>query len=154
MKKTLSLSLLAALIFSFTSCVKTVDTTPPPPASHPLTGSWYISSSDVSNDGYNWYTFDANMPGVFTFYNNGIADYDDNVGTMSGTWTMDVVDGDYYDEDGNYLSGEHNNLVIYVEDRNTYLNLALDYVDLYNRNSFTGTYYNGKSIERYTFSRY
>ena len=153
MKQLLHIALCTAVIFSFSSCIKTVEL-PPPTPSDPLTGSWYLYDASESY-GSGWYSFNAGINGILTFYENGNAQYDDGSIFMQGEWyTTDVSDG-YYDQYGNYYTNLHQSFEISCTGSgNNSLYLYLDDISFAGSNQFTGTYYTGKSIERYTFKRY
>jgi hypothetical protein len=147
----LTLALLVAA--SVASCVKTVDV-PQTPAAAPVTGSWIITDA-AENDGTGWYSFNPGIDGVFTFYNNGGAQYDDGYTIMQGNWNSYTQTGGYYDAYGNYYTGAHQVFEVQASSNGGgSLNLYLDDISFLNRNAFIGTYYNGKGIEKYTFSRY
>ena len=145
--------LFAALIFSFASCIKTVETAPPPIAD-PLLGSWYLYDASESY-GSGWYSFNANVNGILSFYENGTAQYDEGNIFMQGYWyTIDASDG-YYDAYGNYYVEPHQSFVAsFTGSRGSSLDLYFDDISFVGSNQFTGTYYTGKSIQRYTFKRY
>ncbi len=152
MKKLLHFSLFTAILFSFTACIKTVET-PTPVVVDPLVGSWYLYDASESY-GNGWYPFDAGIDGVLSFYENGNAQYDDGNIFFQGSWyTTDVSDG-YYDEYGNYYTGYHQSFQTSLSGNNNgSLSLYFDDISFAGSNQFTGTYYTGKSIERYTFKR-
>lgn len=151
MKKLLHLLLFTAVIFYSSSCVKTIET--PPPAVDPLIGSWYLYDASESY-GNSWYSFDTEIDGVLTFYQNGNAQYDDGNIFMQGDWYItDITDG-YYDEYGNYYTNLHQSFQVSFSGSGNSLDLYFDDINFAGNNQFTGTYYNGKSIERYTFKRY
>ena len=152
MKKFLSLVLFAAAIISFSSCVKTVNT-PPPPVTDPLSGSWYLyDASEYSNGA--WYSFDPGIYGVLTFYNNGNAQYDDGNVLLQGGWATNYTSYGYYDEYGNYYTDEHESFQCsFTSNSSNSLFLYFDDISFAGNNQFTGTYYTGKSVERYTFRR-
>lgn len=153
MKAILSLSSLLLISMCFTSCIKNVDVITPP-AINTVTGTWYISDA-AKNNGYGWKGFNANLPGVFNFYNDGSAQYSDNLGSMQGYWSSNYVYTDYYDVYGNYKTNSHNDFKIDVSANDgSYIVLGFDDISFAGNNQFTTTYYDGKSIERYTFERY
>jgi len=154
MKLFLRILLFTALVSSFASCIKTVESAPPPPVTDPLLGSWYLYDASESY-GNIWYSFNAGINGVVSFYENGDAQYDDGNILMQGYWyTIDASDG-YYDEYGNYYTEPHQSFVAsFKGSGGSSLDLYFDDISFAGRNQFTGTYYTGKSIERYTFKRY
>lgn len=154
MKAILSLSSLFFFSAIFTSCVKNIDVISTPPATNSVTGAWYVSDASA-NYGNGWVSYNADLPGVFNFYGDGTAQYSDNLGTMQGYWSSDFVYSDYYDEYGNYKNNGHNNFKINVTANNGgYVYLNFDDISFSGRDNFITTYYDGKTLERYTFSRY
>ncbi len=152
MKAFLPLAWVAIFAIALTSCSKTVDVAPAP--YNPVIGSWKIVETSA-NDGFGWYSFNAKVHGVFTFYESGTARYYDNYNDMVGDWYMNTVTTGYYDEYGNYYNGPHNNFDVYVSDNSgNYIDLAFDYITFTGNNQFTSTYYNGKIVYRYTFARF
>lgn len=151
MKQFLHIGFLAAVIFSFSSCVKRVEA---PPAVDPLIGSWYLYDASELY-GNSWYSFDAGINGVLSLYSNGNAQYDDDNVFMQGNWyTADINDG-YYDEYGNYYTNLHQSFQASLNGGGgNSLSLYFDDISFAGNNQFTGTYYTGKSIQRYTFKRY
>ncbi len=152
MKSSLHIFVFAALIFCFSSCVKTVEV-PSAPAIDPLVGSWYLYDASQLN-GSSWYSFDAGINGVLSFYGNGAAQYDDGSEVLQGSWsTADASDG-YYDEYGNYYTNSHETFQTSLSaNGNSSLYLLFDDISFAGNNQFTGTFYTGKTIERYTFRR-
>ena len=150
MKKFLRFLFIAAIIFSFTSCIKTVDS--PAPAVNPIAGSWYLYDATESY-GSDWYAFNANIYGVLTFYSNGSAQYDDGNLFMHGTWYMNDINDGYYDRYGNYYSDWHQNFEASLNGNGRSLDLYFDNISFVGNNKFIGTYYTGESIQRYTFVR-
>ena len=82
MKQILHITLLAAVVFSFTSCIKTVEA-PPPPAVDPLVGSWYLYDASELY-GNNWYLFDPGIYGIVSFYQDGRARYEEGNALLNG----------------------------------------------------------------------
>ena len=146
-------ALASLIIASLASCVKTVEV-PQPPASNPITGSWIITDA-VENDGTGWYPFNPGIEGVFTFYNNGTAEYDDGYSFLQGNWDSYTQTGGYYDQYGNYYTDAHQTFQVKAgSNGGGSLDLYFDDISFVNTNQFIGTYYNGKGIEKYIFSRY
>ncbi len=153
MKKLLSLLLFYAAIISFSSCIKTVDAVPPQPVTDPLAGSWYLYDASENSNG-SWYSFDPGIYGVLTFYNNSNAQYDDGNVLLQGDWSTNYTSDGYYDEYGNYYTDEHEGFQCsFTGSGNNSLYLYFDDISFAGNNQFTGTYYTGKSVERYTFKR-
>ena len=153
MKTTFTLVTMLLISLCFTSCVKQVDVITPP-AQNSVTGTWYVSDAS-SNNGYGWSSLNANLPGVFSFYGDGTAQYADNLGTLNGDWNSELVYTDYYDEYGNYQTNSHNDFKVDVSaNDDSYVDLSFDDIIFAGNNQFIATYYDGKSIVRYTFTRY
>lgn len=153
MKKLLSLSI-TAFILLFASCTKTIEVTPTPQPENSIAGTWYIHDASVNN-GNGWYSFDAGAPGIFTFYNNGIARYSDENGDQQGSWSMNYILSAYYDIYGNYFNDYHNDFQIAVSNNyGSNINLYFDDISFAGTNRFSATYYNGKNIVEYNFYRY
>lgn len=141
--------LLAAFLIS--SCSKKDVVVP----QNPIVGSWVLTNADQS-DASGWTPFYTGLEtGVFYFYANGTAEYDDGNVVQQGTWYMPAVTGPYYDENGNYQNSYHNSLQIHLTDAYTHsaVDMNFDYVSFVG-NRFTATYDNGSSTERYFFSSY
>jgi hypothetical protein len=152
MKQILRITLFVAVIFSFSACVKTVETLPQP-AVDPLVGTWYLYDASKSYDNY-WQSFDPGIYGVLSFYENGNAQYDDGNILMQGSWYTSYTNNGYYDAYGNYYTDAHQSFQASFTGGNQPFNLYFDDISFAGNNQFTGTYYTGKSIERYTFERY
>jgi hypothetical protein len=153
MKQILRITLFAAVLFSFTSCVKTVET-PPLPSVDPLVGTWYLYDASKLYDN-TWQSFDAGIYGLLSFYKNGDAQYDDGDILMQGSWYTNYISDGYYDAYGNYYTDPHESFqASFTGGANQSLNLYFDDISFAGSNQFTGTYYTSKSIERYTFKRY
>lgn len=155
MKPILRLTFFLLVATSFTSCMKVVDI-PNPEAVNPLAGSWVVSGAN-ENDGYGWQPFSPGFEnGIFEFYDHGSARYDDGNISFSGSWHITNSDNSYYDEYGNFYSGPHQSLETFTSDpySDNTLNLYFDYIAFVNSNLFIATYFDGKYVERVSFSRY
>lgn len=140
------------LILSFSSCIKAYEA-PPPVLIDPLVGSWYLYDASESY-GNGWYAFNAGIDGVVSFYENGTAQYDDGYSLLQGSWLTSYISDGYYDEYDNYYTGNHESFQTSLSGNgSTSLDLYFDDVAFSGNNEFTGTYYTGKSVERYTFRR-
>jgi len=152
MKQFLSLTLITVAILSFTSCIKTAET-PQPPAVDPLVGSWYLYDASESY-GNNWYPFDPGIYGILSFYKNGSAQYDDGNFLLNGYWYSSYISDGYYDQYGNYYTDLHQNLEASFSGGSNSFDLYFDEISFAGHNTFIGTYFTGKNIQRYTFKRY
>jgi hypothetical protein len=151
--KTVLQSLLTFIICSFllTSCGKNVGV-----VADPIVGSWVLTDAAKGNAN-GWrplYTGFEN--GVFTFYANGSASYDDGFIKYQGSWIISSSTTGYYDYYGNYYTDFHDALQVRLREfsTNSSINLYFEDVNFNSGNYFTATYYNNFSIERYGFSRY
>ena len=152
MKLIVRFAMAVLVAVSFASCIKTVEV-PQTPATNPITGSWIITDA-AENNGTGWYAFDPGINGIFTFYSDGSAEYDDGYSFLQGNWNIYTQTTGYYDEYGNYYTGAHQTFQVQTgSNSGVSLDLYLEDISFVNRNAFIGTYYNGKGIEKYTFSR-
>jgi len=153
MKRSLRyLPLLFILIFA-QSCVKAVIS--PVGLSVPVTGSWVLSESSQTN-GYGWHYFNTGLEnGVFHFYNDGSAKFDDGYNLMRGSWIVRNVSSGYYDRYGNYYNDLHQSFEVHVYDSYTHGSADLYFDDVvFTGNQLVATNYSGGMISRYIFSRY
>lgn len=152
MKTTLSFATVLCFPLLFSSCVKSLDISVS--ENQPVTGSWYVSDASV-HDAYGWYSFDPGMPGIFTFYDNGTAQYADDNGNLQGNWNMDIVSTGYYDAHGVFYTDTHNDFRVDVSDGyGGSISLYFDDISFAGNSQFIATYYDGKNIQRFTFTRY
>ncbi len=153
MKSMLRISFFAFAILLLSSCTKSVNT-PVQQAVNPMVGSWYLyDASETYGNG--WYFFDAGIDGVLDFYQNGEAQYEDSYLYMQGNWYTGTSYDEYYDANGDYRTGQHQTFQTQLRNSsNASLSLVFDAVSFSGNSQFTGTYYNGKSVERYIFRRY
>ena len=151
MKTILSFSTMLFITICFTSCIKTVDISTPD--NYSVTGSWYISDA-AYYDKYGWYSYNPELPGIFSFYNDGTAQYADNNGNMQGNWYSNTITTGYYDGHGNYHVDSHQDFSVSVSANNGYIDLVFDDISFAGYNQFIATYYDGKTVQRYTFVRY
>ena len=137
--------------FLLSSCVKTVVGT----VNDPIVGSWVLSDASTGNAN-GWKPLYTGLEnGVFTFYTNGSAVYDDGFTTFLGSWAITTVSTGYYDYYGNYYTDYHDAMQVSLRSSGgSTINLYFDDVNFNNNNYFTGTYYRNYSVERYSFKRY
>lgn len=150
MKKLLPILLGLLLLFSFSSCTKTVVG----PGTVPVTGSWILVET-AQNNGYGWQYFNSPLAnGVFDFYSSGAAEYNDNYTYMRGNWYSRFASGAYYDRYGNYYSGSHQTFEVHMTDRSGgSVDLFFDEI-VFAGNDLIATYYDGHYVSRYVFRRY
>ncbi len=151
MKKSLRYLPLLFILFFAQSCVKMVVVADVPPVS----GTWVISES-YKNTGNGWYYFNTGLEGgVFDFYNDGVAQYDDGTNLMRGNWSIRTISTGYYDEYGNYYSDLHDSFEIHVYDSYTHNSADLYFDDVkFTGNKIIATNYYGGVISKYIFRRY
>jgi len=151
MKKYLRyLPLLAIFIFA-QGCTKHVIV----PEDAPVRGSWVLSESS-KNSGNGWYYFSTGLEdGVFDFYNDGTAKYDDGYNLMTGSWNIHTISAGYYDEYGTYYNDLHDSFEVHVYDNYTHGSVNLYFDDVrFTGNKIIGTNYSGNTISKYIFARY
>ena len=151
--KTIVRCLVAGIIISslLTSCGKNVGV-----VASPIEGSWVLTDAAKGN-ATGWRPLYTGLErGVFTFYANGSASYDDGFSKYQGSWNIYTSTTGYYDYYGNYNTDFHDALQIQLREfsTNSSINLYFDDVNFNSYNYFTTTYYNNFSVERYGFSRY
>jgi hypothetical protein len=149
-KYLLYLSLVFIVLFA-QSCSKGV-LVPDQPA---VTGSWILSESS-QNNGNGWHYFNTGLEeGVFDFYHNGTARYDDGYNLMQGSWSIRRISGGYYDQYGNYYTDLHDSFEVHVYDNYTHGSVDLHFDDVvFTGNKIIGTNYSGNTISKYIFRRY
>jgi hypothetical protein len=151
MKKVLRFIPLAFIVLIAQSCSKTTWV----PDAPPVTGSWVLSESTKFN-GSGWYYFNTGLEsGVFDFYSNGAARYDDGYNLMKGSWQIRTTSAGYYDQYGNYYNDLHDTFEVHVYDSYTHGSADLYFDDVvFTGDRIIATNYNGGSISRYVFRRY
>jgi hypothetical protein len=151
MKKSLLYLTLLAFLFFAQSCVKSVVVADIPP----VAGSWVLSESTQST-GNGWHYFNTGLEsGVFDFYNDGSAQYDDGVNLMRGSWQIRTISSGYYDEYGTYYSDLHDSFEVHVYDNYTHNSADLYFDDVrFTGNKIIATNYYGGVISKYIFRRY
>lgn len=151
MKKTIHLfAILFSVTIFFSSCVKSVDV-----YNDPIVGSWILNDASKGNAN-SWYPLFTGLEnGVFSFYANGGATYDDGYNLYQGSWSINTVSSGYYDYYGNYYVDYHDAMQVRLRSNNgTSINLYFDDVSFNSANYFSATYYRNYSVERYGFKRY
>ena len=151
MKKWLPFSFGLILMIMAQSCSKTMVG----PNRSNIAGTWVLSES-TQNNGYGWHYVNTGLEnGVFSFYNNGAARFDDGYNLMNGNWNIELVSTGYYDQYGTYYSDLHEMWEMHVNDALTHNSLDLYFDDIYVTGSrIIATSYQGNTISKYVFSRY
>jgi hypothetical protein len=151
MTKTLLTSITLFFLFTLTSCSKYF-TAP----EDRLEGTWKLNN--VIREG-SWRRETINTGyenGLFNFYNNGSAQYEDNAGRLNGRWNLQRTNHGYYDANGNYR--EENNLIFSINladfRNNDYLRLDFDDCWFNGSSRFIAVYYTASYQYRYEFVRY
>lgn len=156
MKKLLPYLFITAVLFLAQSCSKGIlEPDGRNVRGSDITGSWVLSeTADYSGSGWRYYNTGLER-GVFTFYNNGAAAYDDGYSQMTGGWGIFTSSEGYYDQYGRYRNDLHQAFRINVEDRftNNSINLQFDNIEV-SFNRLIATSYDGRTISRYIFIRY
>lgn len=151
MKRTLHLiAILFLFTFFFSSCVKSVEV-----FNDPIVGSWVLNDASKGNANVWRPLYTGLENGVFTFYNNGGATYDDGYNLYQGSWFINTVSSGYYDYYGTYFIDYHDTMEVRLRSANgSVINLYFDDVNFNNANYFSATYYHNFFVERYGFIRY
>jgi hypothetical protein len=142
--------LFSTLIVFLSSCSQTVIV----PEQRSIAGTWVLSEASRS-DGFGWQYFRSALEeGVFDFYRNGDAEYEDGYSLMRGTWRIRTVAGGYYDQHGNYHDRVHDIWEVNVRDpyNRTSIDMFFDEIVVYN-DRIIATHYDGYYIQRYIFRR-
>lgn len=152
MKRLLLISTTILLLFSFSSCTKTVVVAD---GGMPVAGSWVLAGAS-QHTSYGWQLVHTGLEnGVFDFYNGGGATYSDATTNMQGSWAMRYTSGGYYDRYGDYYSGSHYAFEIHLRDRYSAGSVDLFFDEaIVSGNTLIATYYNGNYVSRYVFNRY
>ena len=151
MKKYLRYLPLLFILLLIQSCTKRVTV----PEQAPVTGSWVLSESSQTS-GNGWHYFNTGLEsGVFDFYNDGAAKYDDGYNIMKGSWTLRTVSDAYYDQYGNYYNDLHDTFEVHVYDSYTHDSADLYFDDVvFVGDKIIATNYSGNTISKYVFKRY
>jgi hypothetical protein len=151
MKKILHYLPLLLIVLLAQSCIKTTVV----PTTSPVVGSWVLLETKQST-GNGWYYFNSGFEGgIFDFYNDGGAEYDDGNVLMTGNWNIRTISSGYYDEYGNYYSDLHDSFEIHVYDSYTHSSADLYFDDVrFTGNKIIATNYYGGVISKYVFGRY
>ncbi|OQP40069.1 hypothetical protein A4H97_17805 [Niastella yeongjuensis] len=154
MKTILPLAVLGITVASLSSCSKGTYTPPPPPPPF-IVGSWSITnSSELERTDSNWYEVESGFDdGVFTFYQNGNAEYAIGSNTLTGTWALHDFNSGYFASDGNYYEANHHQLSINVSNYSgtETIDLAVD-VDTWG-DTFTGSIHYNDYVDFFEFTR-
>jgi hypothetical protein len=135
------LLLLLALPFIISSCTKTVITND---NSYPVSGRWILAYAEKQDAFGRKSMYTGYEDGVFYFYDNGQATYDDGYDFMKGDWLW------------NYHSSSRGRFSLYLYDSYTGRTLNWDFDESWfnGRNQFTAVYSTSNADYYYTFERY
>jgi len=151
MKRIIHATLLLTAAVAFASCSKVAVIIEPVT----VTGSWVVTDAS-RQDAHSSYSISSGVEnGVFHFYNDGSAEYDEQGTRLTGTWNYQTVYSGYYDAYGKYYNGAHKVLSINVSNYagTDQINMDLDVANLYS-DSFVGTTYTNSYVDFYQFRRY
>lgn len=155
MKRWLPYLFIAAVLVFAQSCSKGVLSPDRSYRAADITGSWVLTET-ADNSGAGWSYYKTGLErGIFTFYGNGAAEYEDNYGRMTGNWNLVTLSDGYYDQYGKYRTDLHQSFRVYVEDFYSNNSIDLDFDDVSVTNSnIIATSYSGNTVTRYIFARY
>ncbi len=148
MKK--NLLLFIALPFLFTSCTKVLLS-----SEDKLVGSWILLYAEKQRL-FNETTLNTGFEnGVFYFYENGEAVYDDGYDLMRGNWQLRRINDGYYDNDGNYRNESRQVFSLHLIDFQTNRVLDWEFDDSWftNHDRFTARYDSYSYQYRYVFAK-
>ena len=152
MKTILPLAIVGIAVASLSSCTKGAYTPPPPPY---IVGSWSITgSTEINRSDSSWYDVESGFEdGVFTFEQNGHAEYIIGNNTLTGSWGLSDATGGYFAADGQYYDDSHHVLSIYVSNNSGTETIDMS-VDVGNwSDPFTGSIYWNDYVDFFEFSR-
>lgn len=150
MKRNLLLLLLVVPVV-FSACTKTVIRD-----GNTLVGQWVLDYAEKS-DGYRSTTiYTGYEQGLFSFYGNGQAVYDDGYEVMKGSWNLRWVNDSYYDTHGVYHSGSRQVFSLHLQNYSGSRVIDWDFDEAWfsNSNTFNSTYYGTTYDYKYVFARY
>lgn len=148
MKK--NLLLFIAIVLLFSSCTKVLIN-----SEDRLMGSWVLLYAEKQRLFSETTITTGYEEGVFYFYENGEAVYDDGFDVMRGNWRLRWLNDGYYDNDGNYHSESRQVFSLHLVDFQTNRVLDWDFDDSWftNRDRFTARYYSYSYQYRYVFAK-
>ncbi len=155
MKKLLPYLFAIPVLFFAQSCSKDVISPDGQYQTANITGSWVLSET-AENNGSGWSYFNTGLDkGVFSFYSNSSASYEDGYSQLTGNWDIQTLSGGYYDRYGDFHNDVHQSFRIQVQDRytNNSINLYFDDVVIASGN-IIATSYTSRTVTRYIFRRY
>jgi hypothetical protein len=156
MKKLLPCLFVIGIVLVAQSCTKGILVPDRSARVMDITGSWYLSETMQSAGGSSWTYYRTGLEkGVFDFYGNGGARYEDDYNVMTGYWNLLQLTDGYYDRYGDYHYEVHQGFKMHVYDNSTNNSIDLYFDDIVTTGgNIIGTSYNGHTITRYVFSRF
>jgi len=150
MKKSLLFALLG-MVLLVSSCTKYVDIEP----GNSIVGSWQLLYVDKQDNFGTSTVYTGYEPGIFHFYGNGQAVYDDGYELMKGNWTSRQVSNGYYDNHGTYHSGVYQIFDLYLTNYSgtRVINWKFDESWFSNSSRFNAMYYGVNADFKYVFGR-
>jgi hypothetical protein len=155
MKRTLPYLFAFSILLFAQGCTKTVISSNGDVRGSDLIGSWVLTET-ADNNGAGWSYYNTGLEkGVFTFYGNRAARYEDGFSQMTGNWELLTLSAGYYDQYGQYHNDVHQSFRVHVDDMytNNSVDLYFDDISVTNSN-IIATSYNGHTVTRYIFTRY
>jgi hypothetical protein len=148
MKRTLLI--LIALPFIIGSCTKSIIR-----EEDRLTGRWVLLYAEKENNYSKTTIYTGFEQGLFYFYENGQAEFEDAAGLLRGNWQWRRESNGYYDNEGYYHSGSRQAFRLYMTDFQGYPVIDWDFDDSWmsNNNRFTATFDTYNYTYRYVFVR-
>jgi hypothetical protein len=133
------------------SCTKYVDLQP----ANGIVGSWQLLYVDRQDNFGTTTIYTGYEPGIFHFYSNGQAVYDDGYEVMRGTWNTRQLNNGYYDNHGNYHGGTYQVFDLYLSSYSgtRVIDWQFDESWFSNSSRFNALYYGTNSDYKYVFGR-
>lgn len=144
------LLLLLAITVLLGSCTKVVLTD-----QNRISGRWVLLYAEKQNNYGTSTVYTGFENGLFYFYENGGAEYEDAVGPLRGSWSARRVNDGYYDSHGDYHNGSRQLFDLYLADYQGYPVLDWKFDDSWfsGSNRFIATYDTYNYTYRYVFAR-
>jgi hypothetical protein len=144
------LLLLLALPLLISSCTKTVLVN-----DNRVSGRWILLYAEREDVFGVTTMYTGYEDGLFYFYDNGQAVYDDGYDLMKGDWDWFRINNGYYDFLGRYQGGSRDVFSLYLRDpySGRTLNWEFDESWFNNSNQFTAVYNTDKYQYYYVFQR-
>ena len=144
------------LLFSLSMVLLTGCTKFLQPAEDRLVGSWTLAYAEKQRLFNTTTIYTGYENGVFYFYDNGEAIFDDGQIQMRGSWQLRLVNGGYYDANGNWQNGTHQVFVLHLVNfqYNQVLHWEFDNSYFTSNRRFVARYQSYSYDYKYVFNRY